>query len=94
MANPKTMAELVAAVSTHAAAIQDTLSTNDIASPTFESGGLAELLTVQPQLEGKRAQMLEALDELRAVLVGPPAHVFTLSAAAVSTSMESNEARP
>ncbi len=80
MAAPtRILLDLAGTIQAHAATLHDAVESAGLPEPTFRSGG-SPLFIVPPSNEGDRAALLEAIDELRALVLGPVPYTI-LSAA-------------
>lgn len=87
MDSSRSLSELALIISTHANSIHNTYNNENIPQPSFEYGTTHYAGPYTPSLEDSRAQLLEALDELRALIIGPAGHVFFMSFMGVSSSL-------
>jgi hypothetical protein len=84
MARSRSLPELAHIVSSRASSIYDSYDASGIPQPSFEAGTTHYAGPFTPALESSRAQLLEAIDELRALILGPAGHVFFMSFMGVS----------
>lgn len=69
MAGAKSLTDLAALIQRDVVAINDDLTAANAPQPSFQVG--SPPLMLSPQGEETRQQLLEALDELRALILGP-----------------------
>lgn len=79
MTSNRSLPELGHIVSSCANQLYDFYDDKDIPQPSFARHAQHYAGPFPPTLESRRAQLLEALDELRALLQGPTGHVFSMS---------------
>jgi hypothetical protein len=70
MAPAQSLLDLAGAIQAHTVAIHDALKSGGLPEPSFESGG-PPIFMLPPSAEGDRVALLEAVDELRALIMGP-----------------------
>lgn len=85
MAPTHSLLDLAGAIQTHTAAIHDALKSGGLPEPTFESGG-PPMFILPPSAEGDRGALLEAIDELRALIMGPVPYTILSTAGWVSVA--------
>ncbi|KAH8202532.1 hypothetical protein TruAng_003340 [Truncatella angustata] len=79
MSSTRTLPELAQVISTQANLISNTYNDAGIQQPSLGYGTTHYGGPYAPALEDSRAQLLEAVDELRALIVGPAGHIFFMS---------------
>ncbi|ETS86138.1 hypothetical protein PFICI_04163 [Pestalotiopsis fici W106-1] len=79
MAFTRSLPELGQIIANQANAIHDTLNAAGIQQPSFEYGATHYAGPYGRAMEDSRAQLLEALDELRSLIIGPAGHIFFMS---------------
>lgn len=87
MAYTRSLIDLAEIISTHASSIYSAYNAADIPQPSFELGSTHHAGPYTGAVEDSRAQLLEAIDELRALIVGPAGHVFFMSFMGVSLNL-------
>ena len=83
MAPTRSLLELASTIQARTAAIQDALKSGGLPAPTFESGG-PPMLMLPAANEEDRSALLEALDEMRALVMGPLTYTALSAASWVS----------
>lgn len=91
MTSNRSLPELGHIVSSCANQLYDFYDDKNIAQPSFARHAQHYAGPFPTAVETRRAQLLEALDELRALVQGPTGHVFTMS---FETVRRSSLARP
>lgn len=86
MASNRSLPELGHIVSSCANQLYDFYDDKNIPQPSFARHAQQYAGTFPQAIETRRAQLLEALDELRALVQGPTGHVFTMSFETVQSS--------
>lgn len=84
MASSRSLPELAHVISSCTNRIYDAYDDEGIPQPSFDVGADHFSGPFTPAIETSRVKLLEALDELRALIVGPAGHVFFLSFLIVS----------
>ncbi|KAK6849122.1 O-methyltransferase [Apiospora arundinis] len=79
MALSRSLPELAHVISSCTNRIYDAYDDEGIPQPSFDVGAQHFSGPFTPAVETSRVKLLEALDELRALIVGPAGHVFFLS---------------
>ncbi|KAK7954339.1 O-methyltransferase [Apiospora saccharicola] len=79
MALSRSLPELAHVISSCTNRIYDAYDDEGIPQPSFDAGADHFSGPFTPAIETSRVKLLEALDELRALIVGPAGHVFFLS---------------
>ncbi|KAI1860016.1 uncharacterized protein JN550_011700 [Neoarthrinium moseri] len=79
MALTRSLPQLAHIISAHANSIHDDYESCGIQQPSFECGTSHYAGPYTSQVENSRAELLEAIDELRSLIVGPAGHVFFMS---------------
>ncbi|ORY72051.1 S-adenosyl-L-methionine-dependent methyltransferase [Pseudomassariella vexata] len=79
MAKSRSLPQLAHIISSRANAIYDNLNNNDLPQPSFDYGAEIRTEPFSRELEDSRAQLLEAMDELQSLILGPVGHVFFMS---------------
>ncbi|KAI0143475.1 S-adenosyl-L-methionine-dependent methyltransferase [Xylariaceae sp. FL1272] len=81
MAYSKSLPELAYIIQSRTNSIYDLLNEAGLPQPSFSlhDGPRSAPARFEGVIENKRAQLLEAIDELRALILGPSTHVFFLS---------------
>ncbi|KAI0123461.1 S-adenosyl-L-methionine-dependent methyltransferase [Xylariales sp. AK1849] len=79
MALTRSLPELAHIISARTNSIYDAYDAEDIPQPSFELGTTHYAGPFSRKVEDSRAQLLEAIDELRSLIVGPTGHVFFMS---------------
>ncbi|KAK8099975.1 O-methyltransferase [Apiospora kogelbergensis] len=79
MALSRSLPELAHVISSCTNRIYDAYDDEGIPQPSFDAGADHFSGPFTPAVETSRVKLLEALDELRALIVGPAGHVFFLS---------------
>lgn len=90
MASYRSLPDLGGLIQSRANDIQDLVKAAGAPLPSFDRGTAYKSLPYTEEIEGKRAELLEALDELRALVLGPAEHVYTLTYRAVNTISKCN----
>lgn len=85
MALSRSLPELAHVISSCTNRIYDAYDDEGIPQPSFDAGADHFSGPFTPAVETSRVKLLEALDELRALIVGPAGHVFFLSFLIVSS---------
>lgn len=85
MAFTRSLPDLGRIISNQAKSIHDALNAAGVDQPSFEYGAEHYGGPYSRAMEDSRAQLLEALDEMRSLIVGPAGHVFFMSFMGVST---------
>lgn len=86
MASSRSLPELGHIVSSCANQLYDFYDDKDIPQPSFARHAHHYTGPFPVALEARRAQLLEALDELKALLQGPTGHIFSMSFDTVPSS--------
>ncbi|KAI8949865.1 S-adenosyl-L-methionine-dependent methyltransferase [Xylaria longipes] len=79
MSSYRSLPDLGGLIQSRANAIQNLVKAAGAPLPSFNRGTAYQALPYTEEIEGKRAELLEALDELRALVLGPAEHVYTLT---------------
>ncbi|KAI4596812.1 hypothetical protein KJ359_005155 [Pestalotiopsis sp. 9143b] len=79
MAFTRSLPDLGRIISNQAKSIHDALNAAGVDQPSFECGAEHYGGPYSRAMEDSRAQLLEALDEMRSLIVGPAGHVFFMS---------------
>ncbi|KAK8065892.1 sterigmatocystin 8-O-methyltransferase precursor [Apiospora hydei] len=79
MASSRSLPELAHVISSCTNRIYDAYDDEGIPQPSFDVGADHFSGPFTPAVETSRVKLLEALDELRALIIGPAGHVFFLS---------------
>ncbi|KAK9422181.1 putative S-adenosyl-L-methionine-dependent methyltransferase [Seiridium unicorne] len=77
MSPSRSLSELAALIQTRSASIEDALKSAGLPPPSFAVGSPLAL-PLSPELEDTRDELVEALDELRALVLGPMGHLLML----------------
>lgn len=83
MASPRSLSNLAAVIQANAGLIESALKTSNSPPPSFALGS-PPVLMISPDLEECRDDLVDALEELRALVLGPIGHLFTLMVPIVS----------
>lgn len=79
MAYTRSLSELAHIISSRANSIYDTYNSENIPQPSFEYGKTHYAGPYTKLLEDSRAELLEAIDELKSLIIGPAGHIFFMS---------------
>lgn len=79
MAFTRSLPELGQIIANQASAIHDTLNAAGVQPPSFAYGATHYAGPYGQAMEDSRAELLEALDELRSLIIGPAGHIFFMS---------------
>ncbi|KAK6072727.1 Sterigmatocystin 8-O-methyltransferase [Seiridium cupressi] len=79
MASTRSLPELARIISHQTNSIYESYNIAGILQPSFDIGSTHFAGPYTQALENSRSQLLEAIDELRALIVGPAGHVFFMS---------------
>jgi hypothetical protein len=85
MTTSRSLPELAHIISSRANSIYDAYDAADLPQPSFDYGTSHYGGPFTRRVEDSRAQLLEAIDELRSLILGPAGHIFFLSFKTVST---------
>ncbi|KAK6065091.1 o-methyltransferase [Seiridium cupressi] len=77
MSPSRSLSELAALIQNRSASIEDALKSAGLPPPSFAVGSPLAL-PLSPELEDTRDELVEALDELRALVLGPMGHLLML----------------
>ncbi|KAK6086414.1 O-methyltransferase [Seiridium cupressi] len=77
MSPSRSLSELAALIQNRSASIEDALKSAGLPPPYFAVGSPLAL-PLSPELEDTRDELVEALDELRALVLGPMGHLLML----------------
>ncbi|KAH6658135.1 S-adenosyl-L-methionine-dependent methyltransferase [Truncatella angustata] len=77
MSVSRSLSELAALIQSHSASIVNTLESHGHPQPSFTVGSPL-VLPLSPEVEDTRDELVEALDELRALVLGPMGHLFSM----------------
>jgi hypothetical protein len=86
MAFTRSLPELGQIIANQANAIHDTLNAAGVQPPSFAYGATHYAGPYGQAMEDSRVELLEALDELRSLIIGPAGHIFFMSFMGVSGS--------
>lgn len=93
MAYSRSLPELARIISERAGAIHNTYQTEGIQQPSFEYGTSHFDGPYPGSVDEDRSTLLEAIDELRSLIVGPAGHIFFMSFMGVSVIRPSFRSR-
>ncbi|RDW73635.1 hypothetical protein BP5796_07077 [Coleophoma crateriformis] len=90
MAPARSLLELASTIQAHTVAIDGALKSEALPEPTFQSGG-PPVFGLPASQERDRVALLEALEEMRALLMGPVPYVVVSAASWIPQKLELNE---
>ncbi|KAI0123904.1 S-adenosyl-L-methionine-dependent methyltransferase [Xylariales sp. AK1849] len=78
MSSLRKLSKLTGLIHSHAALIENALDSSSIPQPSFAAGS-PPMLSVPPELDDTRDELIEAIDELAALVLGPVGHLVKLA---------------
>jgi hypothetical protein len=78
MSSSRSLKELASVIQARVDTLDEALKATNAPQPTLDINGPPALM-VPPQFEDTKEDLLEALDELRTLIIGPVANVFSRS---------------